>query len=82
MKHPLDLPESASKDEAVTAYSQVAGSLYDALELVDTLQQALGDLLDNPTNARGAANQFRLRYLLENAVELLDEHQFGGPHES
>ena len=59
-----------------------AENLYDALEMVDTLQQALGGLLDSSASTMSAASQLRMRYLLENAVELLDEHQFGGPHES
>ena len=82
MKHPYELKEDCSIEDAVEQYSTVAGELCNALEIIDDLQRALCAILDDPANPLKVSCRLRLGYLTQRAIAMLDEHKFGVPHES
>ena len=82
MKHPFELKENCSSEDAAEQYTLVAGDLCNALEVIDDLQQALCAILDDPANPLKVSCRLRLGYLTQRAIAMLDEHEFGALYES
>ena len=82
MKHPYELKENCSIEDAAEQYTTVVGDLYNALEIIDDLQHALCAILDDPANPLKLSCRLRLCYLTQRSVAMLEEHKFRGPYES
>lgn len=75
MKRPYELDESYSPTELHTHYTDTTHALHDALEIIDRLRRAVGDVLDGPL-ALDVLQRMRLAGLVDEAIDFLDDENY------